>query len=93
MLLLTIGFQYMRDQFIVDLHKLLVDLFVIFGILVPDQTIVIFGILVPGQTIVIFGILAPGQTIVDLKVYLSHLLITLAASAQAFKAALKSLCL
>ena len=81
MLLLTIGFQYMGDQFIVDLHKLLVDL------------LVIFGILVPGQTIVIFGILVPDQTIVDLKVYLSHLLITLAASAQAFKAALKSLCL
>ena len=67
MVLLTIRFQYMGDQLIVDLHKLLVDLLIIFGILVPDQRIV------------------------DLKVYHSHLLITLAASAQAFKAALKSL--
>ena len=40
MLLLTISFQYMGDQFIVDLHELLVDLLVIFGILVPDQRMV-----------------------------------------------------
>ena len=65
---LTVCFQYVGYQFIVDLHKLLVDLLVIFGILVPDQRMV------------------------DLKVYYFHLLITLAASAQAFKAALKSLC-
>ena len=68
--LLTVGFQYMGDQFIVDLHELLVDLLVIFGILVPDQRVD------------------------DLKVdhHYFHLLITFAASAQAFKAALKSLC-
>ena len=40
MLFLTISFQYMGDQLIVDLHELLVDLLVVFGILVPDQRMV-----------------------------------------------------
>ena len=37
MLVLTISFQNVGDQLIVDFHKLLVDLLVIFGILVPEQ--------------------------------------------------------
>ena len=42
--LLTISFQYMGDQLIVDLHELLVDLLVIFGVLVPDQRMVDFKV-------------------------------------------------
>ena len=40
MLVLTISFQNVGDQLIVDFHKLFVDLLVIFGILVPDERMI-----------------------------------------------------